>query len=116
SEESYFSGAQHARQQVEQEGAQDSAAALVRDLRAQRQLHRHGYDRHLALRQAARRSGRDALPLAVSRHGSRDQWEEIQHRHARRSELGGQGEDRAQDATESAEERQAVPQAVSISV
>ena len=115
SEESYFSGAQHARQQVEQEGAQDSAAALVRDLRAQRQLHRHGHDRHLALRQAAGRSGRDALPLAVSRHGSRDQWEEIQHRHARRSELVGQGKDRAQDAAESAQERQAVPQAVSIS-
>src|SRR5439155_126565 len=56
SEESYLSGGQHARQQAEQEGAEGSAAALGRDLRAQRQLHRHGHDRHLALRQAAGRS------------------------------------------------------------
>ena len=66
-QEDDLAGAEHARRLVEHERQEDPAAAAIRDLHPERQRDRHGHERHLAVRAAARGPGGDALPLAVPR-------------------------------------------------
>src|SRR5262245_36702402 len=70
----------------------------------------------MAVRPTPRRSGGDALPIDVPRHERRTgSGPEVPRGDARRSGAVEQRSHRAEDATESAEERQAVPHAVPVS-
>ena len=60
-------------------------AAAVRDLRSERLRDRHGHHRNVAVRAATRRSGGDAVPVDVPRHGGEAEREEVSRRITQRS-------------------------------
>src|SRR5262245_23936651 len=105
-EEGLVPGDADAGQFLEQERLEYSAAAPGRDFHSQRQLDRHGHDRHLAVRTATGRPGGHPVSLAVSRYGRRMERQEVPRRAAQRPSLVGRRADRAQDAAQSTQERQ----------
>src|SRR5262249_53424000 len=114
-EEGFVPGSQHAGRQLEQEGARYSVAARGRNFHPQRLLDRHGHHGHLAVRAPPGGSGRHPVPVDVPRHAGRVQRQEVSPRSAQRSVAVGRSADRAEDAAQSAQERQGVSQRISLS-
>src|SRR5204862_5252566 len=105
---------EHARRFLEPAAPQHSAPASGRYLRAKRVRHRHGHQWHVAVRAAARGSGRYAVSLDVPRYAGPDRRQEVSHRDARRPGPVEPGADRTEDAAKSTEERQAVSDSVPV--
>ena len=84
------------------DGADIPLRRLVRDLRPERVRDRHGHDRHVAVRAAARGSGGDPVPVALPRHGGEARRPAVPPRHAERPGPLGRCADRPEDAAEPA--------------